>query len=54
VWSLGSTLSKGLTVLGSRGAVGQSDPRFLKVNASGSYDRALQACGAAAEGAGPV
>ncbi|WP_343616853.1 ShlB/FhaC/HecB family hemolysin secretion/activation protein [Novosphingobium sp.] len=41
VWSLGSTLSKGLTVLGSRGMVGQSDPRFLKVNASGSYDRAF-------------
>lgn len=41
VWSLGSTLSKGLAVLGDRGLAGQSEPRFTKANASGSYDRAL-------------
>ncbi|WP_206240023.1 ShlB/FhaC/HecB family hemolysin secretion/activation protein [Novosphingobium terrae] len=41
VWSLGSTVSQGLAILNDRGLVGQSDPRFTKVNASASYDRAF-------------
>lgn len=41
VLSLGATLSKGLGILGARGAPGQSDPLFTKINATAGYDRAF-------------
>jgi len=41
VFSLGATVSKGVALLGSRGTPGDSDPTFIKANATFGYNRAV-------------